>query len=218
MARRSTLAGKSSPGETSMKHRIAILTLALGLLASASASAVTIGYRPRTGDIWIDTHLTEINRYGRTDTDYFIDDVVSSFGAPRYFVRDLLTTRRWEPADVYYACALAHQLDRPCMDVVRDYGDDRGQGWGVIAQRMGIKPGSAEFHALKGTLNKSDDRYRAHFPGKGNARPATHSGNSGKHAEHGPPSDKGKDHGEHGPPSDKGGKGQGKGKDKGHGH
>jgi len=205
-----------------MKHRIATLTLALGLLATTAASAVTIGYRPRTGDIWIDTHLTDINRYGRADSDYFIDDVVSSFGAPRYFVRDLLVTRRWEPADVYYACALAHQLDRPCMDVVRDYGDDRGQGWGVIAQRMGIKPGSAEFHALKGKLNKSDDRYRAHFPGNHDVHPTSHPGNAGSdHGEHGPPSDKGKGHGDHGPPSDKGdkgGKGQGKGKDKGHGH
>ena len=42
-----------------MKHRILTLGLALGLLASSTASAVTIGYRPRTGDIWIDTHLTD---------------------------------------------------------------------------------------------------------------------------------------------------------------
>lgn len=194
-----------------MNHRLATLSLALGLLVSTSASALTIGYRPRTGDIWIDTHLTEINRYGRADNDYFIDDVVSSFGAPRYFVRDLLTTRRWEPADVYYACALAHQLNRPCMDVVRDYGDDRGQGWGVIAQRMGIKPGSAEFHALKGKLNKSDGRYRARFPGdgKGKSQPAA-KGHS-DHSDHGPAAApaKGKGQGK-----DKGGKG----KDKGHGH
>ena len=66
-----------------MNNRIATLGLALGLLVSTSASALTIGYRPRTGDIWIDTHLTEINRYGRVDNDYFVNDVVSSFGAPR---------------------------------------------------------------------------------------------------------------------------------------
>lgn len=198
-----------------MNHRIATLSLALGLLVSTSASAITIGYRPRTGDIWIDTHLTEINRYGRADNDYFINDVVSSFGAPRYFVRDLLTTRRWEPADVYYACALAHQLNRPCMDVVRDYGDDRGQGWGVIAKRMGIKPGSAEFHALKGKLNKSDGRYRTRFPGdgKGKARPSA-SGHS-DHVDHGNANDHGKGKGKgKGQGQDKGGKG----KDKGHGH
>jgi hypothetical protein len=201
-----------------MKHRTLILGLALGLLASTTASAVTIGYRPRTGDIWIDTHLTDVNRYGRMDNEWFIDDVVSSFGAPRYFVRDLLTTRRWEPADVYYACALAHQVNRPCMDVVRDYGDDRGQGWGVIAKRMGIKPGSAEFHALKGKLDRSDGRYRAHFPGnsgKGRTDVAPASG-SGKGK-----GNQGQEHGQgQGQGKDKGGQGQGqgKGKDKGHGH
>ena len=199
-----------------MNHRIATLSLALGLLVSTSASALTIGYRPRTGDIWIDTHLTDINRYGRADNDYFIDDVVSSFGAPRYFVRDLLTTRRWEPADVYYACALAHQLNRPCMDVVRDYGDDRGQGWGVIAQRMGIKPGSAEFHALKGKLNKSDDRYRVRFPGD---RPSANGKGKPDHVNHGPGNasgkgkgqGQGKDKGAQGKDKDKGGQGKGKG-------
>ena len=196
-----------------MNNRIATLGLALGLLVSTSASALTIGYRPRTGDIWIDTHLTEINRYGRVDNDYFINDVVSSFGAPRYFVRDLLTTRRWEPADVYYACALAHQLNRPCMDVVRDYGDDRGQGWGVIAQRMGIKPGSAEFHALKGKLNKSDGRYRARFPGDGKGKSHPSASGRSDHSDHGPAAAPGKGKGK-GQGKEKGGKG----KDKGHGH
>ena len=196
-----------------MNNRIATLGLALGLLVSTSASALTIGYRPRTGDIWIDTHLTEINRYGRVDNDYFVNDVVSSFGAPRYFVRDLLTTRRWEPADVYYACALAHQLNRPCMDVVRDYGDDRGQGWGVIAQRMGIKPGSAEFHALKGKLNKSDGRYRARFPGDGKGKPRPAANGRSDHSDHGPATAPGKGKGK-GQGKEKGGKG----KDKGHGH
>jgi hypothetical protein len=203
-----------------MNPRIATLALALGLLASTGASALTIGYRPRTGDVWIDTHLTDINRYGRADNDYFIDDVVSSFGAPRYFVRDLLVTRRWEPADVYYACALAHQLNRPCMDVVRDYGDDRGQGWGVIAQRMGIKPGSAEFHALKGKLGKSDDRYRAHFPGDHDSHPTMHGDDHGKAStEHGPPVDKGHGQGKgNGKGGDKGGQGNGNGKAKSKGH
>jgi hypothetical protein len=199
-----------------MRRHLTTLALAIGLIVSASASAVTIGYRPRTGDIWIDTHLTDINRYGRMDNNYFIDDLVSSFGAPRYFVRDLLTVRRWEPADVYFACALAYQVNRPCVDVVRDYGDDRGQGWGVIAQRMGIKPGSEAFHALKGRLGKSGERYRGHFPSS--AHPSGHDdhpGNSGK----GHDSSPGASGQGHGQGKDKGGQGHGQGKDKkGHGH
>jgi hypothetical protein len=201
-----------------MSPRLLTIALVAGLAFATSASAITIGYRPRTGDIWIDTHLTDINRYARIDRDYFIDDVVSSFGAPRYFVRDLLVTRQWEPADVYYACALAHRLNRPCVDIVRDYGDDRGQGWGVIAQRMGIKPGSAEFHALKGDLGRVDERYRKRHPNSGKAT-APGPGNAAKpgggkpdKVDHGKPDKAG-----HGKP-DKGGQGQGKDKGgKGHG-
>ena len=152
-----------------MAPRPACIALVLGLLATtgASATAITIGYRPRTGDAWIDTHLADVNRYGRSDRDQFIDDVVAAFGAPRYFVRDLLLTRRWEPADVYYACALAHRLNQPCVDIVRDYGDDRGEGWGAIARRMGVSPGSAEFQALKGELVRVEETHRAR-----SARPA----------------------------------------------
>jgi hypothetical protein len=204
-----------------MKPRLLTLALVAGLAFATSASALTIGYRPRTGDIWIDTHLTDINRYGRQDRDYFIDDVVSSFGAPRYFVRDLLVTRGWEPGDVYYACAIAYQLNRPCVDVVRDYGDDRGQGWGVIAQRLGIKPGSAAFHALKGRVGQGGDRYHGHFDkhaGQGST------GNAGKpgHGNDHPDTAPGKGHGQGNGQGHGQGQGQGKGgKDKGgkgHGH
>ena len=33
--------------------------------------------------------------------------------------------------------------------VVTEFREHAGQGWGVIAKNLGIKPGSAEFHALK---------------------------------------------------------------------
>ncbi len=155
-----------------MKIKTTLLTLALGLSLSAAVTAQVISYNPRTGDIYLDSQLGYMNDYGRDNRDYFVDDVVNSFGAPRYLVNDLLNTRRWDAGDVYYACALAYQMRRPCADVVKQYDQNRGQGWGVIAKRMGIKPGSAEFHALKGQVGKSNGKYKSH---KGSP------GNSGKH-------------------------------------
>ena len=158
-----------------MKITNTLLALALGLCFAGAAGAQTISYSPRTGDVWIDTELGYMNDYGRGNRDYFVDDLVNNFGAPRYLVNDLLTTRRWDPGDVYYACALAYQTRRPCADVVRFRDQNSGQGWGVIAQRMGIKPGSAEFHALKGHVGKSNGKfktYRSNNPGG--------PGNSGK--------------------------------------
>jgi hypothetical protein len=165
-----------------MNIRNAVLAAALGLAFTSAASAQVITYNPRTGDIGVDSQLGYMNDYygrndyySRNDRDYFVDDIVNNFGAPRYLVNELLTTRRWSPGDVYYACALAYQAHRPCGDVARMYEQDRGQGWGVIAQRMGIKPGSAEFHALKGRVGGSHGKYRSHYSDRG-------PGNSGKKA------------------------------------
>jgi hypothetical protein len=44
---------------------------------------------------------------------------------------------------------------------LRDYDKNNGHGWGVIAKRMGIKPGSSEFQALKGRVSNSNGKYKA---------------------------------------------------------
>jgi hypothetical protein len=141
-----------------MKTRNLMFALALAFGIPA-AGAQVISYSPRTGDVWVDSQLGYYNDYGRDYRDNYVDDIVSTYGAPRYLVEDLLTTRHWNPGDVYYACALAYQTRRSCGDVVNMYDQDRGQGWGVVAQRLGIKPGSAEFQALKGQMGKSKTRY-----------------------------------------------------------
>jgi hypothetical protein len=207
--------------------RMATLSMALGLglgLASV-AQAQTIGYNVRTGDVWVDNRLGEINDYGYRYRDPFINELNSHYGAPRPLLVDLLERRRWAPADVYYACSMAHVLRVPCQDIVHDYERSPGQGWGVIAKRRGIKPGSPAFHALKrGTVATYDrwghpvvvDRdvrvdWAKHGPRGGKAKAGANSGSTGK--------DKGKGHGP-GPQTrsagDDHGKGHGKGNAKAH--
>jgi len=146
-----------------MKKSIITLALAASLAVSAGAHAqtVSLNYSPATGDVWLDTRLGEINTYGRGNPDYFYDDMYSNYGVPRDYVRDLYVDRRWAPGDIYYACALAQLLDRPCREIVSDYDRHPGQGWGALAKRMGIKPGSAQFHALKGRVDKGHGRLKA---------------------------------------------------------
>ncbi|MGO4777885.1 hypothetical protein AB4084_20655, partial [Lysobacter sp. 2RAB21] len=135
------------------------LTALLGLSLMATAQAQTIGYNIRTGDVWVDTRLGEINDYGRRYPEPFVDEVSGYYGAPRSYVEELLQRRRWAPGDVYYACALARSLGVPCQNVVREYDRNPGQGWGAVAQRMGIKPGSPAFHALKRGAVTTYDRW-----------------------------------------------------------
>lgn len=184
-----------------MKKTLAGTVLALSLAFSAGAQAVVdsfvFGFSPRTGDAFVDAQLGDINVFARGNTEGFIDDVVVSFGAPRTLVRDYYLDRRWAPGDIYYACALAHQLGRPCLEVLDIYERDHGQGWGAIARRMGIKPGSPAFHALKGRVGQG------HGKMKGNGGRAQAQGGGKPRAAAAPGNGQGQ------------GKGQGKGKDKG---
>lgn len=196
-----------------MRSKSATLVLALGLALSGLASAQVISYSPRTGDVWIDSQLGYVNDYGRGNRDYFVDDVVNSFGAPRYLVNEMLTKRNMSPGDVYYACAMAYAARRPCADVARSYEENRGQGWGVVAKRMGIKPGSAEFHALKNGVGTTNGRYRS----RGTTSTATVLRGDDRHDDVRGKAAKGNSKAVHDQDGNDDGKGKNKGKDNGKG-
>ena len=169
--------------------RALVLATLLALGAPAAAQDVTVGFDPRTGDVWVDTWLNDVNRYGRAYREPFVDELVRYHGAPRELVVDLLGRPGWTPGDVYYACSLASVLGRPCRYVVDEYERDRGAGWGALAQRLGVKPGSAEFHRLKRGFVPSYDRWsrpiqldaeleRA-FPGRAKGTPTERGGKAG---------------------------------------
>ena len=222
------------------RHTLALsVCLALSAIAG-TASAQTVGYNVRTGDVWVDNRLGEINDYGTRYRDPFVSELSSNYGAPRSLITNLLTVRRWAPADVYYACAMAHALNRPCAEIVREYDRHPGQGWGVMAQRMGIKPGSPAFHALKrGTVATYDrwgypvviDRnvrvdWSKHGPKHAKATPHAKAAGKGAHAAHAThPAGKGKApaaapakaKGKPSAPAQASGKGNGGGNGKGNG-
>ena len=143
-----------------LRRHLAAAALALALATPALAQDFVFGFSPRTGDAFVDAQLGDINVFARGNTDGFIDDIVVGFGAPRTLVQELYVTRRWAPGDIYYACAIARQLGRPCVEIVDIWERDHGLGWGVVAQRLGIRPGSAAFHALKGRVGQGHGAMR----------------------------------------------------------
>ena len=54
-----------------------------------------------------------------------------------------------KPSDVYMCLRVGEVADQPIDRVLEEYRRRKGQGWGVIARNLGIKPGSDAFHALK---------------------------------------------------------------------
>jgi hypothetical protein len=212
----------------------AALSTAVG---AVSAQNFAFNWNPRTGDVWVDNTLDDMNRYGYRYREPFVNEMVNQYGAPRDLVTDLLVNRRWAPGDVYYACALARAAGRPCGEVVEHWERDNGQGWGVIAQRMGIRPGSAEFHQLKrgivptydrwGRPIQIDDRLRDSYPDRGRGPrgydaivldPERFERRAGRFGQPAADPGRGNDKPRGGPPAGKGAPGnQGKGNDKGQG-
>ena len=173
-------------------------------VGAASVDAFAFGFSPRTGDAFLDAELGDINVLVRGGIDGFVDDVVVRFAAPRPIVRTYVVERRWAPADVYYACAIAQHLRRPCGEVLRVYERDHRLGWGAVARSLGIRPGSRAFHSLKGNVSnghakyKRDHGHRQHQSGPGRDKHGRERSNnershSDAHAEH----DKRKRHGAH---------------------
>lgn len=230
-----------------LKSKMFAVAAALAALTGtgvASAQDFTFGWNPRSGDVWVDNTLNDVNRYGSRYREPFVNEMVRYYGAPRDLVTDLLVTRNWAPGDVYYACSIAQVLGRPCRYVVDEWDRDHGQGWGNVAKRLGIKPGSAEFHRLKRGFVPTYDRWarpitidedlyrdypnrakaiKARGASKGNAGHAAKAPGNGNHGAKAAKSEHGKAHGnDRGPGnsgkahgSDKGqAGGNGKGKDK----
>jgi hypothetical protein len=102
-----------------------------------------------TGDDWVDATLADINAYGRRYPEAFADELARYHGAPRDVVSALLAAPAWTPGDVYFACALAQSIGRSCRYVADERQSHPGEGWGALAQRLGVKPGSPGFHQLK---------------------------------------------------------------------
>lgn len=64
------------------------------------------------------------------------------------------------PADAYVLFRLGEMSNQPMDHVISKYKDGKNKGWGVLAESLGIKPGSKEFHALKQEQDLYNDEDR----------------------------------------------------------
>jgi hypothetical protein len=188
-----------------LKTKLTALALVIaGFTGNVAAQDFTFGWNPRSGDVWVDNQLNDVNRYGTRYREPFVDEMVRYYGAPRDLVNDLLVSRRWAPGDVFYACSIAHTLGRPCRYVVDEWDRNHGKGWGAVAKELGIKPGSAEFHRLKRGFVPTYDRWarpitidadlRKDFPNRGHGVKAAKGKSASVHGKSHAVSTKGKAH------------------------
>lgn len=92
--------------------------------------------------------LGDVNRYAAASPHVYTNDLCAQFGMPQPEVISLIRAVA-APADAFMVLQLSRTLHLPQERVLQTYRTHQGRGWGVIAKELGIKPGSAAFHALK---------------------------------------------------------------------
>jgi hypothetical protein len=108
----------------------------------------------------LDSFLQNVNVQARADMNGFSAKVSAQFGVPEAQVKVVLNKVGGSPADAFMVFQLGQMSNQQPEAVMQVYEANKGRGWGVIAQQLGIKPGSAEFHALK----RGDLHYGAGAP------------------------------------------------------
>ena len=118
----------------------------------------------------LDSFLSDLNLKVKVDKNRFNATLSSQFGIPLPHVQ-AITNRVVRPADAFMCLQLGQMTNQHPDRVLQVYQNNKGKGWGVIAKELGIKPGSAEFHALKrGNFTLTSEQIGKPHKGKGKGK------------------------------------------------
>lgn len=108
---------------------------------------------PSSGDSGLDSALSELDASARLDFGSYKADIGLRYNLSTSKIEYWHVNLRMEPSDIFMAAEISIMCGRPIDHVIEIYQTNKARGWGYIAKQLGIKPGSAEFKALKGKAN-----------------------------------------------------------------
>ena len=117
----------------------------------------------------LDGFINRLNVEAQADLGAFKVRLSNQFGVPVPKVEAVMATVA-TPGDAYMCFRVGQVASQPVEVVTKEYQAHKGQGWGVIAKNLGIKPGSKEFHALKKGDLSGDDASAGKGKGKGKGK------------------------------------------------
>lgn len=126
------------------KKIIALLAiLAFSFIAAMGLSAQTTGE-----DDDLDEELSLLNEAGEEDLEGLLLKLSVEFNVDILVLQDL-STQGYAPGEIWLALEISQATEKPLAEAILLADGVEGHGWGILAQTIGITPGSAEFHALK---------------------------------------------------------------------
>lgn len=119
-----------------------------------------------TGDDELNKSLLTIDANATLDFGDFKVDISGSYDITEKKLDYLSVEIEMSAGDIYMTVVLAKITEKSVDEVVTVYTKNKNKGWGVIAKELGIKPGSPEFHALKGNAKDKGNK-KSKDKGKG---------------------------------------------------
>ena len=133
----------------------------LSLLAALSIPLGAQAISFNSGDASLDLTLNSLNVQASADTGSFSADLSVTFGVAQPQIQIWMTQERLQPAEVFLVLELGRISSRPPASVIQIYRVNKRKGWGAVAKALGIRPGSPEFKALKGSAADKDKKWKA---------------------------------------------------------
>ena len=126
---------------------VAILAVAFAagqnLVAQTTAQTVD---PTKTQDL--EDEITQMNQAGQEDLTALLTRMSTQYNVELSVLLDL-SAQGYSPGQLWLALEITATSDTTLANALVLVGETEGQGWGVLAQALGVKPGSAEFFALK---------------------------------------------------------------------
>ena len=116
--------------------------------------------------------LEDLNVAAKTDSSGFRVKLATRFRIGDTEVKAVISNVN-NRSDAYMIFRLGELSHRHHEDVLKIYRKHSGRGWGFVAKKLGIKPGSEEFRALKRGHDLNYNKVASHQKSSGN-----HNGNS----------------------------------------
>lgn len=142
----------------------------IAFLALLLIAGISFGQSYNSGDAELDASLKVVNSDANKDLPAFKLNLTKTFNVGLPDVEACFKVGM-NAGDAFMAFQVANIVHRPIVDVITVYSKSKSKGWGAMAKELGIKPGSAEFHSLKGKAKEKS---------KGNGKPKSTGGGNGK--------------------------------------
>ena len=126
-----------------------LVTLAALALLFGAAQAAMAQNQGTEDDL--DETVQELNQAAEGDPAAILAKLAEKFGVEQAVLQAYYDAGA-TPGELWLALEISANTTTPLADAVALAKGTEGHGWGVLAQVLGVKPGSDEFFALKGKI------------------------------------------------------------------